>query len=351
MNTQGGSTRVSVALVGGGNICQAFHVPCLTAAGAIIKYVVDPDPNALAQVRRLAPGVVALRDIADLPKDAECAIVCTPTLLHARHVRVLCERGIHVLCEKPLACTRAEADALVEIARKNNVVLQVGYYRRFHPSAQRVHTILRSGELGAPSRCLVLGGHIYNSRSVGPSLMDREVSGGGALMDVGVHVIDRLMSWFDALTLMQYLDDSEGGMEANAVVRLEGRLHGHVTPITVLLSRTADLGYQTSIRFEAAMVLCHLNVGHELTVVLRSVGLLGQECSPRMSIRIVEPRDTPSYFRDQWLEFVAQTAGQPNRVSSLQDAVRTTALVEECYRTRGKLALPWEACRMWNQPE
>jgi predicted dehydrogenase len=333
---------VSVALIGAGNVARTYHVPCVTAAGATVRYAVDPDPTARRLVSALVPAAATVGDLADLRTDVDCAIVCTPPNEHPAHVRWLLERGIPVLCEKPLACTEKDAEALVELARANGVVLQVGYYRRFHPSALRVRTWLHDGALGRPRRGTIVGGQVLHPRDASASLMDPVQSGGGVLIDVGVHVVDRLLSWFDAVTLRDYLDDHAGGMEANALVRLEGHVRDQRVPLTMLLSRTADLGYHVAVEFDEGTVVCALNTGHALTVIAPADGR-GEAARSRTIVDTDVPRPAVAYFGDQWAEFVAQLRGEAPRVSSLRDAVRTTAIVEACYRTRRPLALPWEA--------
>src|SRR4030095_12081769 len=116
------------------------------------------------------------------------------------------------VADKPRRSCEKDAETVVEIARANGVVLQVGYYRRFHPSSARVHTWLRDGTLGRPRRCTIVGGDILHPHGASASLMDPAQSGGGVLMDVGVHVVDRLLSWFDEVPLRDYLDAHAGGM-------------------------------------------------------------------------------------------------------------------------------------------
>ena len=334
---------LSVALVGAGQVARDFHLPCLKAAGVKVAAVVDPDPEARRRASALVPGAALVADLADLRTPVDCAIVCTPPTAHAGPVRALAERGIHVLCEKPLASTEQEAEALEETARAHGIVLQVGYYRRFHPSAQRVRTWLHDGALGRPRRCTMIGGQILRPREASDSLMDPVQTGGGVLIDVGVHMVDRLLTWFDALTLREYLDDHAGGMEANALLRLEGRVRDRPIPITMLLSRTSDLGYHAAVEFDEGTVVCALNTGHALTVLSPANGR-GDDGRSRTIVDTDEPRPAVSYFGEQWAEFAAHIRGVPPRVSSLRDAVRTTAIVEACYRTRRPLALSWEAC-------
>ena len=330
---------VSVALIGAGNVARTYHLPCVVAAGATVSYVADPDAAARRRASAIVPAAAVVRDITDVGTEVDCAIVCSPPSEHPAHVRWLAERGIPVLCEKPLACTEKDAETLVEIARANGVALQVGYYRRFHPSSARVHTWLRDGTLGRPRRCTIVGGDILHPHGASASLMDPAQSGGGVLMDVGVHVVDRLLSWFDEITVRDYLDDHAGGMEANALARFEGRIRDHTVPLTMLLSRTADLGHQAAVEFDEGTVVCALNAGHVLTVIGPPQGAVAPS---RTTVDTGEPRHATDYFADQWAEFVAQLRGESPRVSSLRDAVRTTALVEACYRMRRPLTLPWE---------
>lgn len=340
MSTIAPAPPLTVALVGAGRIACDYHVPCLKAAGARVAAVVDPDPTARRRGAALSGGT-AVPDLTDLRAGVDCAIVCTPPAAHADAVRALLQRGIHVLCEKPLACTEQDAEALVEIAQARGVVLQVGYYRRFHPSTQHVRTWLRDGTFGRPLRCTMVGGQTLRHRDATPSLMDPAQSGGGVLIDVGVHMVDRLLSWFDAVTLRESLDDCAGGMEANALVRLEGRLGAQALPITMLLTRTSDLGHHIAIEFDEATVVSPLNLGHVVTVITPS-GRSGDDAAPSKTVAAGPPRPALAYFGDQWAEFVAQIRGVPPRVSSLRDAVRTTAIVEACYRTRRPLVLSWE---------
>lgn len=343
MNKNAPNTQHSVALIGTGNICQGYHVPCLLSTNSKIRYAVDPDANALQKLRSAVSGVQTFPDISELPGDVDCAVVCSPTALHAEHVRVLCENRIHVLCEKPLATASCDAERLVHIAKENGVVLQAGYYRRFHPSAQRVRDLLYNGELGVPTKCLVLAGHAYGSMDLSYSMMDKVLSGGGGvLLDYGVHVIDRLLSWFGAVSLFSYADDSEGGIEANAIVTLYGLLNTIRIPITILLSRTNNLGFSISIDFENGTIVSYLEIGDELKLLSPAISVLGKEIRPSTTIAVGERRQALDYFRAQWAEFLMRIESQTESVSSLQDAVKTTALVEQCYKNRQKLNLPWE---------
>ena len=75
-------------------------------------------------------------------------VLATPDALHGRQVVAAARAGKHVFCEKPLALTRAEADAAIEAVRRTRVTLGLGYTRRFHPEMTRLRERIRSGGLG-----------------------------------------------------------------------------------------------------------------------------------------------------------------------------------------------------------
>ncbi len=328
-----------VALVGTGGVCTGFHIPALKSVGAHVVAAVDPNPKSLAQAGRLLPGATLLRSLADFPEGIDCAVVSSPTALHARQAIELLERGVDVLCEKPLARTSSEAEEVVRTATDHHRVLQVGYTRRFHPAAEHVRETLAKGDRGAPLGCLMLAGHVWGSGELSPSTMNKDLSGGGVLVDIGVHLVDRACSWFGDLSLVEYLDDNAGGMEANAVVRLAGKVGGVRVPVTILLSRTRELGFRSSVGFAAGSLVSDLNRGHSVTWVDSVPGSSGLRSEV---VNLAPPQEAVGYFAAQWQEFASRTQGGEERLSSLRDAVHVTQLVEQCYARRQPLSLPWE---------
>lgn len=337
----GPATNLPVALVGVGVVALNHHLPALRQLGVPVRYAVDTNPTALARIKRLVPDIETMTDIDALPDDACCAIVCSPTAFHAEHCARLVARGAHVLCEKPIACHAVDAEDLAKAATAAAVVLQVGYYRRFHEASAFVRQLLRTREWGPVLRCSVFAGHRFTSGSTPVTVVDPLLSGGGAMIDFGVHVVDRLLSWFDDVVLDSYADDAAGGIEANALARLTGTVDGAAVPITIAVSRTHDIGYRMVLTFDDAAVVCDLNRGHEVTVVTRRK-LAGRLVELQGVVPLADSRPPNAYFADQWREFAARVAGAPERLSSLSDARRTTALVETAYQRRERLCLPWE---------
>ena len=125
--------RLKVAVVGAGHLGR-IHARLLSGIDRVeLVGVVDP----VEEVRRHVAQQYATRALADhgeLIGQVDAAIVATPTRDHHAVALDLLNRGIHLLVEKPLASTLAEADQLVDAARAGGVVLQVGHVERFNPA-------------------------------------------------------------------------------------------------------------------------------------------------------------------------------------------------------------------------
>jgi predicted dehydrogenase len=103
--------------------------------------------------------------------------------------------GKHVLLEKPAARTHLELEPLAELARKQRVLVKVGYNHRFHPAAQKARAILDAGGCGDVMFVRARYGHGGRVGYEKEWRADRDKAGGGELLDQGVHVID-LARWF-----------------------------------------------------------------------------------------------------------------------------------------------------------
>ena len=142
-------TQLKVGIAGCGVIADA-HLPYIRAAGAEIVGVADLSlaaVNDLAdrhQIQRVYDGIGALLD-AEAP---DVVHVLTPPHTHARVAIEALERGVHVLVEKPMATDPAEADSMVEAARRGGAMLAVDHNRLFDPVMLDARRVLGSGEMG-----------------------------------------------------------------------------------------------------------------------------------------------------------------------------------------------------------
>lgn len=125
--------RIPVAVVGAGQFGQNHMRVLSQSSWSELRYVVDQDTSK-ASAAASQYGCETAPDIAALNGKVRAAIVAVPTTAHAEVSCLLLESGIDVLVEKPIAPDLVSARQIVEAARKNNRILQVGHLERFNPA-------------------------------------------------------------------------------------------------------------------------------------------------------------------------------------------------------------------------
>jgi predicted dehydrogenase len=118
--------------------------------GSELAVICDSSGDALEFVRGRFPTVRTTRSAEDVfdAGDVDAVIVCTPTITHHHLTSLALAAGKHVLCEKPLATTTAECDALTSAAAKSGCILFVGHTFLFNPAVRRMREITNEGEIG-----------------------------------------------------------------------------------------------------------------------------------------------------------------------------------------------------------
>jgi predicted dehydrogenase len=145
--------------------------------------------SALAERHGIEHHVERWQDLVEL--DGLNAIsIAVPTFLHAPVAIGALERGMHVLCEKPIARTMAEADAMVEAARRAGRVLDVAFNHRRRGDIQRLKGVIDAGRLGRPYYAKAWWLRRSGIPTLGSWFTSAELAGGGPLVDIGVHVLD-----------------------------------------------------------------------------------------------------------------------------------------------------------------
>jgi predicted dehydrogenase len=128
-------------------------------------------------------------------KDIDTVIVCTPPNLHLPMCTTALKQGKHVLCEKPLARNPDEAEKIVKAAQETGARLKCGFNLRHHPGLKQAREWFESSLIGEPSfvrSFYGIGGRPGYDKEW---RADADISGGGQLMDQGMHAID-LSRWF-----------------------------------------------------------------------------------------------------------------------------------------------------------
>jgi predicted dehydrogenase len=126
-----------------------------------------------------------------LAEGLDGAIICSANRHHRPLTELAARHTRHILCEKPIATTLGDAEAMIDACARTGAKLQIAFPVRFAPPVLRLRALLQSGALGT----------IYSLKTTnhgqmpGGWFVDRELAGGGAVIDHTVHVID-LLRWF-----------------------------------------------------------------------------------------------------------------------------------------------------------
>jgi predicted dehydrogenase len=180
---------VRYGIIGCGDIGK-LRASAVKRSGGELIAVSDIDGRK-ASALGLKHGAMVDRDWRTLlARDAiDAVIVSTPPSLHLSMAVEALHAGKHVLCEKPLARSPAECRMMVEAAERVGRVLATGFNYRFYPSFRRARELLLAGRIGELSHVRSYGG--YSAAQHGQAWVhDASVVGGGALLDIGIHLID-----------------------------------------------------------------------------------------------------------------------------------------------------------------
>lgn len=206
------STKPRLAFVGTGWI--GFNrMKALVGDDSCNPYAVsDPVKENVRRAVEIAPDAIVcstLEEVIEAGPDG--IVIATPSALHAQQSIQALNAGIPVFCQKPLARTATEAYEIIETARKKNKLLGVDLSYRFTDGMQKIYSIINEGILGRIYAADLVFHNAYGPDK--PWFYDPVLSGGGCLIDLGIHLVD-LALW----TL-----DYPGTMKVCSTLRSNGR--------------------------------------------------------------------------------------------------------------------------------
>jgi predicted dehydrogenase len=185
--------RTRVGIIGAGAIVQVAHLPVLRRMKNVdLVAICDSDLPKARVVADRFKITDAFDDIEEVLQyeELDVLLICTPNHLHESHILAALSRGLHVLVEKPLATSVESVKRIKNAVDKHDRVLMVGMNHRYRPDVEIVRGFVQSGELGAIES--IRGSwHVFKpSRSQLGWRLKRELSGGGAMLDLGLAILD-----------------------------------------------------------------------------------------------------------------------------------------------------------------
>jgi predicted dehydrogenase len=334
--------QLRLGIIGCGAIAEFAYLPAARHLGDG-QIVALADKN-IARAKNLGERF-GINNVVDdyhmLPKDLDGVIIALPHDLHAPVASEFLSQGVAVLVEKPLALTLAEAKKVIELAHEKRTLLQVGQIYRFCHRARMVKRALEEGWLGNLKSFSLEGNFADANPMASGFAWDKKRSGGGTLVDVGSLILDLLIWWFGQATIVEYRDDSRGGVECDCEIVLQFQSgHGTVSG-KVILSRLRKL--RDIVRID----------GDKLSIVYGFETLQGLleliPADPAWQVPFVlDDRSVPvqtsvDFFVEQLKNFVAAIRNPAISAAPADIVTPSLALMEECYRVRQPLTMPWES--------
>lgn len=195
------------AIIGFGEVAQKAHVPAFLERPAFsLTAIADPAEARRRAAADMLPSARLYDSIEDLlsgEKNLDFIVLCTPPFLHGRQVREALDKGLHVLCEKPLTLDPAELEEIEDLAARRDRAVYTVHNWAFSPIWRQAWETLESGALGQARHAEL---HVLRSRPAAGALpgnwrTDPALSGGGILVDHGWHnlyLLRRLLGGQDA---------------------------------------------------------------------------------------------------------------------------------------------------------
>lgn len=184
---------VRVGVIGAGYIVQRLHLPVLQQlAGVEIAALAEANPERLRACMAtfgIGRGHTDYREMLDRD-ELDAVIVAAPNAFHAPATIAALEVGCHVLVEKPMATSGDEAQRMADVARARGRILTVNLPRRFAAPYEAARALLAEGAAGEIYAATASSVRRAGIPGYGSWFTTAALAGGGALLDVGVHILD-----------------------------------------------------------------------------------------------------------------------------------------------------------------
>ena len=343
------SKPINIALVGCGAVSQLYYSPALQELEKSnllhVKALFDPSSDSVAQLQKNFPAATCLKDLAELsPQEIDLAIIASPPRFHAQQTIQLLKSGLSVLCEKPMAATVAEAEAMIAAASTAPGLLAIGLFRRFFPATQTIHKIVSLNVLGDVKSFSFSEGGYFQWPVQSPAYFKKATAQGGVLLDIGVHLLDLMIWWLGNPTEVIYEDDAMGGIDVNC--RLQCKFAQGFTG-EVRLSRDCILPNRYVIQGTKGWLSWDVNDASDKI----QMGFEDSSFALDAQIHDVETHNPltlgkPSLnfeqsFTSQLCNVIAAIDGKEPLMVPGEQAIQSLRLIESCYRHRTLMPMPW----------
>ncbi len=185
--------NLRVGIIGAGFIATRGHVPAYQSVpGVQVVALCDINEARARSVSQELNIPHAYTDYHQMLEQESLDIVsvCSPNAFHAQMTIDALQAGAHVLCEKPMALTYADAQAMIAASQRAGRSLTVGFHMRHQPEMQAVKQMIVDGQLGEVYYAKASMLRRNGIPGYGSWFTNKDLAGGGAMMDIGCHMLD-----------------------------------------------------------------------------------------------------------------------------------------------------------------
>ncbi|MEV8060317.1 Gfo/Idh/MocA family oxidoreductase [Streptomyces antimycoticus] len=293
--------RFRIGVIGAGSVGAAHARAAADARAYQIAAICDTRRSAARDLA--SAGVPVFTDHRDMfaTGELDAVIVAAPHSLHAPMVTDAAAAGLHVLVEKPMATTVKDCTRMIDACDRAGTLLAVAHVVHFDPLAQEARRLVASGEFGRPVLVTHRRSAHYEPGSRPSWFFDRELAGGGIVLNVGTHGLDRIQ-WFTGSPVQRVIGVVRGrdGVEVETDALALVELADGTSASLALTSRGAPYLDETEVVMDRATLRVSATEGLFLLRGGESVQLFD-----------ADPGRQQHALRAQLDGFVASARGEP----------------------------------------
>jgi len=357
---QKAAPKARIGVIGAGRIVEHVHLPLLSRMeGASVVGLFDTDPNRLRALSHYAEPIRLCHTLDELFNlDLDLTLIACPNHLHGPMTIAALDAGAHVVCEKPMASNSVEAERMVRKAESAGRELVVGFANRFRPEVCALRQAVENGTLGEIRA--IRSGWLRRKGvpGMGTWFTNRAFSGGGALIDLGSHLLD-LSIWLSGRRRLVKVECDLDPLRkteeqaswylpsasmADSLVDVEVSVSGFMVfegPFNLFVEASWDCGVpydQTYLHVIGERGVARLSTlfglshnGHRPEYPLQ----MWSDCRPVVT-QAVTTTDLLQPYRDMWKYVIENISNGHSLRSSMYDALSVVQTIDELYRAAGE---------------
>ena len=312
--------KLKIGIIGAGYM-GGMHAGILERDDRVQIFAVHDIATESAKRLANSCGARVTESAAEVIENSDAVYITTPNTKHTEVAIAAAGAGKHVFCEKPMATSLAEAQAVLDAANKSNAVFQVGHNRRFAPIYATLKQLLTESHPPHSAHVKMNRGELLHPQWVGdPSIT------GGFLYETTIHMFDMMRFLFGEVVMLQAIGSSHEYAETDDFSILLKLAHGmHAT-----FASSADASWLFP--FERVEVFSHhaTLVTNEMDSLVYTEGVDGKHIE--QSMQHLSKEEKWGYLQEDKSFIDSIISASPPAVTAT-DGLKAVELVEGCYRS------------------